>query len=440
MGARDILVTAIVFGALPVCFARPWIGILVWSWLGYMSPHRLTYGFAYTMPFALLVAVATLLGLIFARDRRRVPRTVEVFLLMALWLYFLLTTIFANYQDDAWNYLSQVSKILLMTFVTMILFQDAARLRWLLVVMAGSIAFFGVKGGVWALATGGENRVFGPPDSFIADNNSLGLALNMVIPLLFFLRRTAEGRWRRRAFFGAAILCIVAVPFTYSRGAVVGLAVVLPLLLLTSRWRFAIIPFAIIVYLFGPSLMKSAMPDPWIDRMDTIQTYEEDTSANQRLKAWLVAYRLALEHPIVGGGFRTFTSEVHARYVPDSPSNAHDAHSIYFQVLGEHGFVGLGLYVALLITTMISLRRLVVTHRRDSSRGWIAEYAAMLEVSLAAFLVSGAFLSVSYFDLFFHFVAIVAILKQLSVESIPTPIPTPSRTPARRAMRVGLES
>jgi hypothetical protein len=54
--------------------------------------------------------------------------------------------------------------------------------------------------------------------------------------------------------------------------------------------------------------------------------------------------------------------------------------------------------------------------------------------------VSGAFLSVSYFDLFFHFVAIVAILKQLSVESIPTPIPTPSRTPARRAMRVGLES
>src|SRR5215475_3663731 len=60
---RDTLVSAIIFASLPVCFIRPWVGILVWSWIGYMNPHKLTWGFATNMPFGQLVAVATLCGL-----------------------------------------------------------------------------------------------------------------------------------------------------------------------------------------------------------------------------------------------------------------------------------------------------------------------------------------------------------------------------------------
>ena len=51
---RDIIVTLAVFGTLPFIFWRPWIGILVWCWLGYMNPHRLAWGFSTSMPFALI--------------------------------------------------------------------------------------------------------------------------------------------------------------------------------------------------------------------------------------------------------------------------------------------------------------------------------------------------------------------------------------------------
>ena len=48
---RDLFVTLIVLGALPFAFLRPSIGVLTFSWLSYMNPHRLTWGFAYDFPF-----------------------------------------------------------------------------------------------------------------------------------------------------------------------------------------------------------------------------------------------------------------------------------------------------------------------------------------------------------------------------------------------------
>ena len=127
-----IILTVIILGLLPLCFKRPWIGVLVWSWIGYMNPHRLTWGFAYSMPFAQMVAIATIGGLFFTRDRYPLPRIREVYLLLALWVTFFLSTLFAIYPESAWNQLIKVSKILLMTFITLLLFQDPKKLKILI--------------------------------------------------------------------------------------------------------------------------------------------------------------------------------------------------------------------------------------------------------------------------------------------------------------------
>jgi putative inorganic carbon (HCO3(-)) transporter len=88
---RDYVLTAFVFALVPVCFARPWLGILTWYWLGLMNPHRLTWEFAYTMPFAMLVGGATLLGVFFARDRRPIPWERELLLTALLMVCYLFT-------------------------------------------------------------------------------------------------------------------------------------------------------------------------------------------------------------------------------------------------------------------------------------------------------------------------------------------------------------
>src|SRR5690348_1329670 len=131
--------TAFIFAMLPVCFARPWIGCLMWAWLSYMNPHRLSWSYAYSMPFALIVAVPTLCGFLATKDRQPLPRTRETYLLGIIWLHFVATTILSMNQAYAWDYLLKVSKILLFTFLYLVLFQDRARLRSMLLVIALSI-------------------------------------------------------------------------------------------------------------------------------------------------------------------------------------------------------------------------------------------------------------------------------------------------------------
>jgi probable O-glycosylation ligase (exosortase A-associated) len=315
------------------------------------------------------------------------------------------------------------------------LFQDTYKLKLLLYVIALSIGFYGLKGGIWALATGGGNQVLGPPETFISGNTEIGLALNMVIPIVLLLSRFEERRWLRNGLRAVFFFSIIAVIFTYSRGAVLGLGVMLTLTFVKSRAKFIVLPLAIVLALFG----KAIVPEQWLTRMGTIQTYEEDRSANMRLNSWYVAYQLALDNPFIGAGFRPFSPGIYLRYSPEERWNdQQDAHSIYFQVLAEHGFTGLGLYLALIASTLISLRRIARQARRVPELAFHFFAAQMIEVGLIGFLFSGAFLSMSYFDLFFHLVAITAILKVLvlqraetAVATVPAapPVAPPRRTP-----------
>jgi putative inorganic carbon (hco3(-)) transporter len=136
-----------------------------------------------------------------------------------------------------------------------------------------------------------------------------------------------------------------------------------------------------------------------------------DASALSRINAWTYSWRLAHDYPVTGAGFEAFTPELFDRYAPN-PQDVHGPHSIYFGVLAEHGFVGLGLYLLLLASCFLDLARVRRFGRRhDDDR--ICAYANMLQVCLLAFLVAGAFLGRAYFDYYFTIVACTAILTRL---------------------------
>jgi probable O-glycosylation ligase (exosortase A-associated) len=361
------------------------------------------------------VALATLAGIPFASDKRPFPWTRETVALLALWIWFTFTTITALYPDTAWPLWVRTSKILLMTFVALPFFQDRTRLRLLLFVVALSLGFYGLKGGIFAILTGGEYLVWGAPgDTFVSSNNALGLALNMSLPLFLLLSQEEPRAWLRlmlRALFGLSIL---AVLFTYSRGAVIGLMAVLTLLVLTSRRRLLLIPPAIA----AGAVVTAYAPERWIARIQTIQTFSDDASALGRLLAWGLGITLANERPLVGGGFSVFAQpEIWLRYVPELPSPRFlgvDAHSIYFNLLGEHGYVGLTLFLALVTSALLTLTRLGRLVRGFPELAWIASYARMLRLSIVAYLVTGAFLSVAYSDLFYTILAATILLKVLA--------------------------
>ncbi len=406
---RDIAVTLVIFGTLPFILSRPYIGILVWTWIGFMNPHRLTWGFAYDFQFAMIVAIVTLLSLFISREPKKIPWTRESIVLIIFVAWMFLTTIFSEYPHFAWPQMEKVAKIQLMIFVTLMLMQSKERINLLVWVMTLSLAFYGVKGGIFTILHGGVYHVRGPAGSFIGGDNEMGLALVMTIPLLRYLQLSAANVWVRHAMTAAMLLTAIAAVGSQSRGALLGIVAMGVFLWLKSRNKF----FTTMIAAAGAALVLSIMPQQWFERMQTVKSYGQDESAMGRINAWHMAFNLAKERPL-GAGFEAFKPPMFAQYAPE-PDRVHDAHSLYFEVLGEHGFVGLGLFLTLGLMTWRTASWIIRRARRDPEARWAADLASMVQVSLVGYASAGAFLGLAYFDFYYTLVAVVLLCKTLLV-------------------------
>ena len=323
----------------------------------------------------------------------------------------LLTTVFAFYPDDAWKQWDKVWKIMLTTYVAIIVLNSKERIITLTAICALSIGFFGIKGGYFTVTTGGNYRVWGPAGSFIGGNNELGLALIMTIPLLFYFRTLVRSRLLKQALLVGIILTFFSVLGTQSRGAFLGVTAMGLYLAFKSQRKVAYLMLIIVVV---PTAFYF-MPVEWHERMATIANYETDASAMGRIKAWQMALNLALHEPF-GWGFGAFGPQAYLMYLPEVGARGTDAHSIYFEILGEQGFIGLALFLLLGIFAMSACARIIKQTKGQLDMQWMQTLAAMIQVSLIGYAVSGAFLGLAYFDLYYALLAIIVgmtvVLKQ----------------------------
>ena len=136
----------------------------------------------------------TMLSVIIGYKHVRFPVTPLTVALIVFWLWINVTMLFAIHIDLSFELWSRVNKTLIMTLVALAVVRTEQQIKIFLWVFVLSVAFFGVKGGVWVLLSGGENRVYGPPGSHIEDNNAISIALLMMIPLMAYLQ--AARCWR----------------------------------------------------------------------------------------------------------------------------------------------------------------------------------------------------------------------------------------------------
>lgn len=418
---RDIALALFIFGTIPFILSRPYIGLLVWSWLGYMNPHRLCFGFAYGFPWVMLIAIVTLISLVFSKERKKIPVTTVTVLLLSFLAWTGFTTIFAFVQPSAWNTFQQFAKTLAMVFVTLMLARDRERINWLVWVIVASLGFYGVKGGAFTLVTGGSYHIFGPAGSFIADNNDLAMALCMVLPLMRYLQLQATKK-TLKIFLGAGMaLTGIAILGTYSRGGMIGLAIVTVALLVKGRRRLVL---ALALLVIGATAYNF-MPAKWVARMDTLHHAQEVDSAQTRIQSWKFAANVALHRPLIGGGINLYQDAgLWARYAPEGAVRR-AVHSIYFRVLGEQGFPGLVLFLALLVASWRNCSRVRKRLQQSPEGRWAYDLASMLQVSLVAYAIAGAFLTSTYFDLSYQLMALSALLV---IYALPHPTEVSSRS------------
>ncbi len=408
---RALLISVVIFGSLPLILFLPYLGVLVFSWVSFMNPHRLAWwSFIYDMPIAAIVGGATIIAYLLSVEPKRIPlRGITiVWLLFILWMN--VTTVFALNEAAAMAHWEKVMKIQFMALLTLAMLVNRQRLDLLVWIVVISIGFYAVKGGLFALQTGGQYHVLGPRGSFIEGNNEISFAILIVMPLMRYLQMIQPRRLVRWGFAGAMGLSAIAVLASYSRGAFVTAIAIAGFLALKSRYRFRIGIAIVIVALSGIAFM----PERWSERMETIPNYQQDASAMGRINAWRFAINLVNDRPIVGGGFETYSEGLFLRYAP-KPQDYHDSHSIYFEILGEHGYPGLLLFLALAILTW-RCSTWVLRHARDRpDLQWAVGLAAMIQVSLVGYAVGGIVIGLAYFDLLYHLVAL-SIANRMLVE------------------------
>jgi probable O-glycosylation ligase (exosortase A-associated) len=426
---RDGVLSLLIGGLLLSVFRHPEVGAYLWAWLSIMNPHKLTFGFARALPWAQVTAAVTLTMLLFSRRARKpFPISAITVVYVALMAWMSVTSLTSiNPVDDVKDRWIFVFKIHLMTWVTLMLLRGRKQIEILLWVLVFSVGFYGVKGGIFTLATGGTGRVWGPPGGMLEGNNELAVALVVVSPLMFSLHHTTTNRWIRRGLILSMIVSAFAILGTQSRGAL--LALLSMAILLGLKSRHPVRASLMIMGLVGIAI--TFMPDSWSKRMDTIQEYRADTSAMSRIYTWNTLWNVAVDRPLVGAGFAADNLPLFNRYAPHDEQfgpvlgTVWVAHSIYFQALGEHGFVGASLFITLFVLTWFRAGRLAVRATGDPEfEEWVPLLMRMVQSGLIGYAVGGAFLSLMHLDLMYYVVALVVLVEVTMTASAKRKVPS----------------
>ena len=415
---RDLIVFLFVMALMPSAFQRPYFGMLLFSWLAYMRPQDLCWGFARTMRLSFFVSTAMLAGwLANEQGRRRFtrwePRTVLMVVLMVL---IAISYSQAQVQDEYTNkYFFEYVKIIIIALFTVGQCDTKERLRGMFWVIAISLGFFGVKSGLWGVLTGGGRQILRGPGGMLEDNNDFALALVMNVPLLYYLGLNEGKQWVTRATHAAVVLTIFTVLLTHSRGAFLALSFTA----LWMSWRSGQLFRAMMFLLFLAAMFPFVAPQEILDRLASI-TYKGDSSANARLTAWRTAFEMIKDNPLWGVGMRNFQPR-YPEYsvVPLGPdATTYVAHNSYFQIWAESGTLAFLVYMGVLASVLISLGRTYRACRNRPDLQWAMNYARMMEATTVGFSVGAFFLNRGHFDLWYHWLALVAALNLCAASAL----------------------
>jgi probable O-glycosylation ligase (exosortase A-associated) len=423
-------------------FVSPFYGVLLLYAFSFGNFHTLTWGGLGDLYLAYVIVVLTGISwLLSFTEKKRLPLSplVVLTLLFSLWItvtsYFALAP--AAVVWDRWVF---VQKVLLMCLVGYALTTTRERVNQLIWVVVLSIGFWGVKGALSFILHGGGGTVgiHGPDGGVTAANNEFGIALVMILPLLLYQWHIAVNRHIRRGLIVMGFLVSLAVIFTYSRGALLALCAMGASIWLRSRAKFTTGLLILAVGFF----VYSFVPQHWFDRMATIQTYETESSASSRIDLWKISLRIAELNPILGGGFwvtysTDITNAMLAATTLPRLTIPRAAHSIWFEILSEHGWVGLALFVMIGISSWRSCASLVGHARGRPDLAWANLLGRMGQGALVGFWAGGSFNSMAYFDEYWCIMFMLDAARRVVAKEITIPVKAFPTAPAMGMIRHG---
>lgn len=411
----------IMLGLVPMAFMDGFIAFLLWIFTTVMSPGNYLYGFMqgfrYVFVFAGIAALLLLMGRL--KERGKFEWNISTVLLLLFIVHGLLSTAFALRPNQLLDIrLETFLKGMALALVAPFFLSTRWRVHLTLVVLVLGLGLHAVVDGLKVIASGGAHNVVGVPNSSLTDNNLYALGMAMLVPLLMYLYRYSAHRYARLAAAVGVALTILTIIGTNSRGGFLALAVV-------GFWYWMIshrkMVSLMVVTVFAIGIAQVA-PERWFDRIESIQTAGEDDSFMNRVAAWRVSLSIANDHPVLGGGFNAvqnywiwdeYKNRPSVFNVDVSKYSPKAAHSIYFQVLGDLGYLGLMLFLALLGSAFYARSRVKCIYEQTRRGLWALDLCNAGCLALVAFMAAGGGVSLAYFELVYFLIVMMSLLPSI---------------------------
>ena len=408
----------ITLGLVPMAFMDGFIAFLLWIFTTLMSPANYLYGFMqgfrYVFVFAGIAALLLMLGRV--KERGKFPWNASTVLLLFFVVHGMLSAAFALQPNPLLEIRVETFwKGMALALMAPFFLSSRWRIHMTLVVLALGLGFHAVVDGLKVIASGGTHNVVGVTSSSLTDNNLYALGMAMLVPLLMYLYRYSAHRYAKLVAVFGVVVTIMTIIGTNSRGGFLALAVVGFWYWLTSHRKLTSL-VVLAVLAFGVVQMA---PERWFDRIESIRTAGEDDSFMNRVAAWRVSASIASDHPVFGGGFNAVQNYWIWDEHKDRPSlfavdmskyTPKAAHSIYFQVLGDLGYVGLLLFLALLISAFYARARVKRIYAKTQRGLWALDLSNAGCLSLVAFMAAGGGVSLAYFELVYFLIVMLSLL------------------------------
>jgi len=423
----------------------PFVLSLGYVWVSTFRPQSVDSIVLAAVPVSVIMGAGAV-GSYLLLDRRAPPpitATTVLTLLLAAWTT--LTLFWAVVPDLAWTKWDWAFKTLLFSAFMPLVFRSRVQIEAVLQVWMFSLAIYFLPFGFKTLISGGGyGKYLGivSGNSGLTESSTLAAVSLMAVPIILFLRThgvlVARSRLTDLLYAGLAVAALAAAVGSYARTGLVGMLVVGGGLLLRSRHKVLYgalgAAAALVIVLFSSQA--------WNERIATIDDYEQEASALGRLLVWRWTIDFAMQNPLGGG----FSSHVISRFEMGTVPGTGEPrvivgkafHNVYIEVLGEHGWIGLALFLALLGTALLTQQRLIRRTRGRPELEWCNEMARALQIALLTIMACGMFIGIAFQPMIYYLVAATAcVANYVRRVDVPSPVRAPAR--ALGAGRPGMD-
>lgn len=422
---------------------NPIVGLAAYYVLALARPQDVYWWWGETHLSFAIAALLTAVWLVgWIQHWHRGPGTSPINTLsLSLLLLKAMSAVFATDQIAAWGHMETVAKMALFYYVTVSLVDTRARFRCMILVTAASLAYLGLWGNwhwyVNGVGGGATGELAGPgweDGRALGDRNLFGYMLVVGIPFCFFVFFAEASRSVRCLALGCIPFLANAVMLTFSRASFLAMVAGFSWSVLRLRRTLPMIGFG-----FLGAIMMFRLVGPAVTaRLMTIQEYEQDTSAANRLESWKAGFAMMGDHPLFGvglGNYKRYSSAYNSK-VPEGLL----AHNTFIETTAETGIPAGLVLLAILASAFSTLHRVRKAMWPTTDTRWAYYSAAMLESSWVCYIVAAMFVSLPYFELFYLLLGLTVALGEIARRMPEEPVSLDADQRLRKASRVLLRA